>query len=87
MRPRTLEFLAVALTRDELAADWVTDGVTRLCEQINDIRRLNPDCGTIYHAAHGLMLYRADLLRPAEPGRSGLVGKSHTERRGLHSGQ
>ncbi len=70
----TLEFLAVALTPDELDEDWVTEGVARLCEQINDIRRLNPDCGTIYHAAHGLMLYRATRFGQPSQDKS-LVGK------------
>jgi hypothetical protein len=41
-----------------LSDDWVVAGVNRLCDQMNAARDMNPDCGTLYHAAHALRLYR-----------------------------
>jgi hypothetical protein len=54
----TLEFVAVALPTEQLSDEWVTKAVWRLCEQLDELRQLNPDCGSLYHAAHGLQLYR-----------------------------
>jgi hypothetical protein len=54
----TLEFLDVALSRDELADDWMVQVVNRLCDLLDQTRGMNPECGMLYHASHGLMLYR-----------------------------
>ncbi len=54
----TLEFLAVALTPDEIDEPWVTLAVSRLCDQMEAMKEVAPDCGALYHGAHGLMLYR-----------------------------
>ena len=54
----TLEFVTVALPSDELSDAWVVAGVNRLCDEMNAAREMEPDCGTLYHAAHSLRLYR-----------------------------
>ena len=54
----TLEFVTVALPSDELSEAWVVAGVNRLCDEMNAAREMEPDCGTLYHAAHSLRLYR-----------------------------
>ena len=54
----TLEFLATAMTREQLAQPWVRQAVTYLCQLLKDTESLNLECGALYHAAHGLVLYR-----------------------------
>ena len=54
----TLEFVTVALSPDELSSPWVVAAVNRLCDQMNQARRMEIDCGTLYHASHALRLYR-----------------------------
>jgi hypothetical protein len=68
-----LEFLDVALNQDELAQDWVVKAVNRLCDLLDQTRGLNVECGMLYHASHGLMLYRkARWGAPSgKPGASG----------------
>jgi hypothetical protein len=53
-----LEFLDVALNQDELSQEWVVKAVNRLCDLLDQTRGLNVECGMLYHASHGLMLYR-----------------------------
>jgi hypothetical protein len=54
----TLEFIAVALPPEQLSEEWVTKAVQRLCQELDELRQLEPDCGALYHASHGLQLYR-----------------------------
>ncbi len=55
------EVLALALDDERLTEPWVTraaDRLTRLLEQTADV---DVECGALYHAAHGLLLYRNRL--------------------------
>jgi len=54
----TLEFLMFALTDEELKQPWVTRGVVALCGMLERTRDLPVECGSLYHAIHGLQLYR-----------------------------
>ena len=67
----TLEFVAAAVNpgiyEDEvspghkpytLSDPWLVAAVSRLCHDMDAARDMEPDCGTLYHAAHGLRLYR-----------------------------
>ena len=54
----TLEFLAIALTDDELTQPWVIKAVAHLCELFDRTQKLEIECGGLYHAAHGLVVYR-----------------------------
>jgi hypothetical protein len=54
----TLEFLATALQRQQLSEPWVRRAATYLCQLLADTEGLNLECGALYHAAHGLVLYR-----------------------------
>jgi hypothetical protein len=52
------EVVALALDDERLAEPWVAraaDRLTRLLEQTADV---DVECGALYHAAHGLALYR-----------------------------
>ncbi len=62
----TLEWLMVALPQSEVEAPWVTAAVDRLCQLLEDNSEQPLDCGALYHAARGLMLYRTRRFGPRE---------------------
>ena len=62
----TFEFLAMALEQDRLQEPWVqraADALVTLLEQTADVP---VECGGLYHAAHGLVLYRARTCGSAD---------------------
>ncbi|MFO0876748.1 MAG: hypothetical protein U0840_05190 [Gemmataceae bacterium] len=73
-----LEWLALALSDDELREPWVQEAVNALCLQILDLQGASIDGGGMYHAVHGLLIYYArvfdrsfcppELLVPLPPG-------------------
>ncbi|MBI3838603.1 MAG: ADP-ribosylation factor-directed GTPase activating protein isoform b [Planctomycetia bacterium] len=54
-----LEFLMVSLSDDELKEPWVTRAALHLVGCFEKTQRFDLECGALYHAAHGLDLYRA----------------------------
>lgn len=54
----TLEFLSLALSKERLQQPWVEHAVEYLCDLLDRTRELDLECGALYHAAHGLVLYR-----------------------------
>jgi len=54
----TFEWLALFLSDDEIRAPWVEDAANSLCRAILENRDATVDGGSLYHAAHGLNLYR-----------------------------
>ncbi|HZZ30172.1 MAG TPA: ADP-ribosylation factor-directed GTPase activating protein isoform b [Pirellulales bacterium] len=60
----TLEWLDVALTKEQLQEPWVTAAVNRLCQLLEDNANRELDCGALYHAARGLKLYREKVFGP-----------------------
>jgi hypothetical protein len=57
----TFEFLAMALEQNRLHEPWVSraaDALVTLLEQTADVA---VECGGLYHAAHGLVLYRTRM--------------------------
>ncbi len=55
----TLEFLSLALDDAEIREPWVARAVVSLCELLKATRGVDLECGALYHAIHGLVLYRA----------------------------
>jgi len=53
-----LEFLTLAMTKEQLAEPWVARSVAHLCDLFQRTRDIGLECGALYHAAHGLVLYR-----------------------------
>ena len=53
-----LEFLTIAMTEEQLQQPWVRRAVAEMCEQFQKTEHLPLECGKLYHAAHGLVLYR-----------------------------
>jgi hypothetical protein len=75
----TLEWLALALTDEELKAPWVEAAANALALTILDLQGSPVEGGSVYHAAHGLLIYHArvygrtaqvpsSLLVPLPPG-------------------
>ncbi|MEW4454194.1 ADP-ribosylation factor-directed GTPase activating protein isoform b [Bremerella sp. JC817] len=54
----TLEFLSIALTDEELQEEWVRRAASYQCEVFERTEGVSLECGALYHAAHGLVLYR-----------------------------
>lgn len=61
-----LEFLAFAMTDEELRQPWVVRSADYLCRQFELTKDVDLECGGLYHAAHGLLLYRERLFGPSE---------------------
>ncbi|MEQ8212077.1 MAG: ADP-ribosylation factor-directed GTPase activating protein isoform b [Lacipirellulaceae bacterium] len=62
----TLEFLSVALPTAELKEPWVQRSVVYLCNLLERSKELDLECGALYHAAHGLVLYRQRVFDSQE---------------------
>jgi hypothetical protein len=60
----TFEFLAISLPDDRLNEPWFTRAADALCEMFEDGEELDLECGALYHAAHGLVVYRERLWGP-----------------------
>ena len=72
----TLEVLALALDDETLKEGWVTAAVVNLCDLFRKTRELELECGTLYHAAHGLIEYRERRFGPwTYPGEEALPPK------------
>ncbi|MFP6614567.1 MAG: ADP-ribosylation factor-directed GTPase activating protein isoform b [Pirellulales bacterium] len=53
----TLEFLALALDDRQLGEPWVTHAVASLCKLFKSTKAVSLECGSLYHATHGLIEY------------------------------
>jgi hypothetical protein len=62
-----LEFLTVALADDDLKQPWVTRAVIHLLDCLERTQKFDLECGALYHAAHGLDLYRTRRFGPRKP--------------------
>lgn len=60
----TLEFLALAMTDDELKQPWLTRAAARLCELVVETKDFPLECGGLYHASRGMKLYRERRFGP-----------------------
>lgn len=64
------EILPLVLDDEALAAPWVTRAAERLVTLLERTTDLDLECGGLYHAAHGLALYRRRLCGPVPPAAS-----------------
>ena len=53
------EVLSLALDDEHLSEPWVTRAAERLVTLLEQTSDVDVECGALYHAAHGLLLYRA----------------------------
>jgi hypothetical protein len=56
-----LEWLALALSDEELKQQWVEDGANAVALMILDLQDAPIDGGALYHAVHGLLIYHARM--------------------------
>jgi hypothetical protein len=61
-----LEFLTAALTQEELEEPWVRRAAQKVSEIFVKTKDIPLECGALYHAAHGLVLYRARIFEPLD---------------------
>ena len=59
-----LEFLTVSVSDEELKQPWIAHGVVHLLECLERTQKFDLECGALYHAVHGLDLYRARRFGP-----------------------
>jgi hypothetical protein len=60
----TLEFLSIAVSDDTLNEPWMQRAVLYLCDVFRATRKVPLECGALYHATHGLVLYRERVFGP-----------------------
>ncbi len=58
----TVEFLVQALPQERLREPWLVRGVVALCDMLKLSESLSVECGSLYHALHGLVIYRERLF-------------------------
>ena len=58
----TLEFLSLVLSDEELKAPWVVRAMESLVSLLEVTQDIEVECGALYHAAHGLVVYRERLF-------------------------
>ncbi|REK11988.1 MAG: ADP-ribosylation factor-directed GTPase activating protein isoform b [Planctomycetota bacterium] len=61
-----LEFLMVALDDEQIQEPWVTRAVLHLVDCLEKTQKFDLECGALYHAVHGLKLYRERRFGPVE---------------------
>lgn len=76
-----VEVLALALDDERLREPWVTRAADRLVSFLEQTADLDVECGGLYHAAHGLALYRrriCPLPSAAARGDHGFAARAET---------
>jgi hypothetical protein len=61
-----LEFVALAVPDSELRADWIQRAALFLCDVIERTKEYPLECGALYHASSGLVIYRQRLFGKRE---------------------
>ena len=61
-----LEWLMIALPEQRLSEDWVRRGVSAVAQDLIGCRTQPVDCGPLYHALHGVVLYRDRIQQQRE---------------------
>ena len=59
-----MEFLATAMDKDQLQQPWVKRATLDVCKLFRKTKPVDVECGALFHAAHGLVLYREKAFGP-----------------------
>jgi hypothetical protein len=59
-----MEFLATAMDKKDLEQPWVKRAVLDVCKTFRKTKPVDVECGALFHAAHGLVLYREKVFGP-----------------------
>lgn len=57
-----LEFLTTAMDKDQLQEPWVKRATLDMCKTFRKTKPVDVECGALFHAAHGLVLYREKVF-------------------------
>ncbi len=68
------EVVALALDDERLAEPWVTRAADRLVRLLEQTADLDVECGGLYHAAHGLAIYRRRVCGADAPRHAAVTG-------------
>ena len=66
-----IEWLMVALRQSRLSEPWIQNGIRCLAQDLITNRRMNAECGPLYHAVDGLQIYRERLQIAAKAAHRG----------------
>ena len=58
----TFEFVVSAVDDEQVKAEWIRRAAVYLCEFLDSTQDVDLECGALYHAVRGLMLYRQRLF-------------------------
>jgi hypothetical protein len=72
----TFEFLTLALSQEQVVEPWMNRGLLALLDMLERTEQVELECGGLYHAMHGLELYR--LRRFGPPGATPATDKTAT---------
>jgi len=75
----TLEFLMLAMPKNRLKEQWVRNGVAALARDLIDHGRDPAECGALYHAMDGLVIYRDRMMPPSETEAASEVAESEPQ--------
>jgi hypothetical protein len=67
------EVLALVLDDEQLAEPWVTRAAARLVTLLERTGDLDAECGGLYHAVHGLAIYRRRVCPETAPANTATV--------------
>lgn len=59
-----MEFLAASMTKEQLQEEWARRAVASVCSVFRKTKAVDVECGALFHAAHGLRLYRFKVFGP-----------------------
>ena len=59
-----LEFVLVASDDEAIKADWVTRAVLAQCKMFRNTKKVDVECGGLYHSASALLIYRERMFGP-----------------------
>lgn len=61
-----LEFVVLAADEEQLKEPWVTQAVGKMTTMFETMKTVPIECGALYHAAHGLLVYRQRIYGARE---------------------
>ncbi len=61
----TFELLTMGMSDEEIRQPAMRRAALALCEMLEETREMEVECGALYHAAHGLILYRDRIFGAA----------------------
>ena len=69
----TFEFLTLALNQQQVVEPWMTRGLLALLDMLERTEQVELECGGLYHAMHGLELYRLRRFGPPGDGAANIA--------------